>query len=100
MDCQGVKVSLSHVLSGWSLACTCSTERKKRENYSSACWMCETIWECSPKSTIRARDGSWEIFRRHFRMSRSLLPRESLAVKTKLRFRNEIGDCATFRSKK
>src|SRR4029453_9301943 len=83
-DYRGVKVFFSHALSGWLLAGTSSVERKKRANYSSACLMSETTWDFSPRRTIRARDDSWEIFRRHFRMSRSLLPRESLVTNRKL----------------
>src|SRR5439155_10849853 len=88
-DCRDVKVFLSHAPFGWSPAGTYSTERKKRANCSSTCWMRETIWDFSPRSTIRARNDNWEISRRHFRMSHSLLPRESLAVNTKLRHRND-----------
>src|SRR6266446_3004536 len=88
-DCQGVKAFLSHAPFGWSLAGTYSTERKKRANCLSVCWMCETIWDFSPRSTIRAINDSWEIFRRHFHMSRSLLPPEFLAVNRRLRHNNK-----------
>src|SRR5437588_8642547 len=89
-DYRGVKAFLSHALFGWSRAGTYSTERKKRANCLSVCWMCETIWDFSPRSTIRAINDSWEIFRRHFRMSHSLLPSEPLAVNGKLRRCNEF----------
>src|SRR6266536_3476957 len=82
-DYQGVKVFFYHALSGWLLAGTSLGERKKRANYSSACLMCETTWAFSPRSTIRARDDSWGIFRRHFRTLRSLLRRESLVTNRK-----------------
>src|SRR6266496_3650644 len=88
-DCRGVKGCLSHALSGWSLAGTCSTERKKRANCSSACSRCETTWDFSPRSTIRARNDNWEISRRHFPMLPCLPPRESLTVNRKLRHRND-----------
>src|SRR5437867_3151035 len=88
-DYRGVKAFLSHVPFGWSPAGTSSTERKKRANCLSVCWMCETIWDFSPRSTIRAINDSWEIFRRHFHMLRSLVPPELLAVNRKLRHRNE-----------
>src|SRR6266480_5300933 len=88
-DYRDVKVFFSHALSGWLPAGTSSVERKKRANCSSDCLMCETIWGFSPRSTIRARDDSWEIFHRHFRTLRSLVPRESLATNRKLRCRHE-----------
>src|SRR5439155_12524110 len=88
-DCRDVKVFLSHAPFGWSPAGTYSTERKKRANCSSAYWMRETIWDFFPRSTIRARNDSSGIFRRHFRTLRSLLPSESLAVNRKLRHRND-----------
>src|SRR3954470_11582648 len=88
-DCRGVKVFLSHAPFGWSLAGTCSTERKKRVNCLSVCWMCETIWDFSPRSTIRAINDSWEIFRRHFHMSHSLLLPEFSVVNRRLWHRND-----------
>src|SRR5438067_11902195 len=88
-DYRGVKAFLSHALFGWSRAGTYSTERKKRANCLSVCWMCETIWDFSPRSTIRAINDSWEIFRRHFHTSRSLLPPEFLPVNRRLRHSNK-----------
>src|SRR5213080_5472577 len=88
-DYRGVKVFLSHALFGWSRAGTYSTERKKRANCLSVCWMCETIWDFSPRSTIRAINDSWEIFRRHFHMLRSLVPPEFLAVTRRPRHSNK-----------
>ena len=70
------------VLSGWSLAGTFSVERKKRANCSSACLMCETTWDFSPRSTIRVKNDSWEIFHRHFPTLRFLAPRESFRTNT------------------
>src|SRR5581483_1958155 len=92
MGCRDVKGFSCHARSGWSLAGTCSTGRKKRANFSSACLRCETIWDFFPRNTIRARNGSWEIFRRHFRTLRFLLPPESLRVKRRLRYRSDPSD--------
>src|SRR2546421_5683973 len=89
-DYRGVKVFFSHVPSGWLLAGTFSVERKKRANCSSVCLMCETTWDFFPRSTIHAKNGSWEIFRRHFRTLRYLVPRESLMTNGKLRYRNKF----------
>src|ERR1700747_1415295 len=89
-DYRGAKVFFSHVTSGWFLACTSSVEREERENCSSVCLMCETTWGFSPRSTILVRNDSWEIFRRHFRTLRSLVPRESLVTNRKLRRRHEL----------
>src|SRR5207248_6969195 len=88
-DCRAVKAFLYHAPFGWSPAGTCSTERKKRANCLSVCWMCETIWDFSPRSTIRAINDSWEIFRRHFHMLRSLVPPEFLAVTRRPRHSNK-----------
>src|SRR6267378_1425608 len=88
-DYRDVKVFFSHVPSGWLLAGTSSVERKKRANCSSVCLMCETTWGFSPRSTILARNDSWEIFHRHFPTLRSLVPRESLMTNRKLRRWNE-----------
>src|SRR6266498_1227829 len=77
-DCRDVKVFLSHAPFGWSLAGTYSTERKKRANCSSAYSRCETTWDFSPRSTIHARNDSWEISHRHFRMSHYLPPNQIL----------------------
>src|SRR4029077_1641462 len=88
-DYRGVKVFFSHVPSGWLLAGTSSVEREKRANCSSVCLMCETTWGFFPRSTILARNDSWEIFHRHFPTLRSLVPRESLMTNRKLRRRYE-----------
>src|SRR5205814_8413827 len=95
-DCRAVKAFLYHAPFGWSLAGTCSTERKKRANCLSVCWMCETIWDFSPRSTIRTINDSWEIFRRHFHMSHSLLPPEFLAANRWLWHRNKYRGTAFF----
>src|SRR5215475_15687027 len=87
---RGAKVFFSHVPSGWLLAGIFSVERKKRANCSSVCLMCETTWGFSPRSTILMSNGSWEIFRRHFRTLLSLVPPESLLTKRKRRHRYEL----------
>src|SRR5438309_279440 len=86
-DCPGVKAFSYHARFGWPLAGTYSTERRKHASCSSACSMCEMTWDSFPRNTIRARNDSWEIFHRRFRMLRFLLPREFLMVNR--RYRND-----------
>ena len=67
MDCQELKEHFFPARFGSPIAGTSSAGKKKRENCSSACSMCATISDCSPKSSIHARSVSWEIFLRLFR---------------------------------
>jgi hypothetical protein len=49
---------------GWLIVGIFSAGKKKRGNYSSACSICGTTWDCYPKNTIPSQSASWEIFLR------------------------------------
>jgi len=54
--------------------------------------MSETISGCFRKNTIREQSGSSEIFRRHFRMSHSLIPHSFWAASRCRRASGDVRD--------